>query len=675
MDKRIDLGSLSAELASASAAMSALLQASKVGPAWQPTSSWVSEVALLNPECDLLLESLVAAEARGHAMRARLIEEPEEPHASEMARATEGIRDAEALLKRVREESLDTPRDYAALARLPGVKSTFDLADVMSEIRRLSQQEDPDGEMLLDKKARQHADRWAVADTPMWQREYLKYLGEHRAQLKQPLSEAWKLVRSLVYESLSWQRERLKRIVESFQQDVERRVQCFLNVLVPSSERARCRAILIRAGEVARAEEHARSVASAIATWGALADLRGLAVLSSPSLTDEDRQLCQMWSGRGANRDYDRARCESARRAELAMLRVYSRTEGRAEDLSDLQRTRGWDERWKCADIGLSRGWVDIKNSRKSYTSPESYSEYCVPQFKRDRCGQDVIVSGVLSPYFGDSGEALLWLGETSEATIQALVNRVSSDYLTFARSHDGAELIPPWLFDYPSSLYLERNRLIEHVRAEEFSWPCMPCPVSLAVLVRSEVAASGQGDLWDEVRHLRTRLTCSEHHTRPLLFLHVIDRYCATARAGRAFPAAALKEIFGPVEDAPLGVLDPLCTISALIEVLCRVSARNVRLGAEFTAFKLTGLNTLRGLTPSGEWRTIVAYCGGWRRARTGAMVRCGKNPLFLGEDDPCRRCGRLACSVCGFCMANCPECKPRQEAYLGGWVDGPVV
>jgi hypothetical protein len=41
---------------------------------------------------------------------------------------------------------------------------------------------------------------------------------------------------------------------------------------------------------------------------------------------------------------------------------------------------------------------------------------------------------------------------------------------------------------------------------------------------------------------------------------------------------------------------------------------------------------------------------------------VRCGQNPLFLGQNEPCGECGKLVCHECGYCSERCPLCSPRQ-------------
>src|SRR5687768_16514665 len=100
------------------------------------------------------------------------------------------------------------------------------------------------------------------------------------------------------------------------------------------------------------AAEVARSEADVLRNvWTAAAKVGRYAHQPSPSLDDTDWLLVRDWAGTGRGEDDFRfGAMASARRAELAALRVYRRLYGDAEDLSVLQQLRPTDLRWRCAD-------------------------------------------------------------------------------------------------------------------------------------------------------------------------------------------------------------------------------------------------------------------------------------------------------------------------------------
>jgi hypothetical protein len=427
-----------------------------------------------------------------------------------------------------------------------------------------------------------------------------------------------------------------------------------------------------------------------------------------PSFEEPDRLLAKNWARAFKGSDFDIGAMESARRAELVALDIYRSIYGEAEDLSILYQVARSDARWKIADIAAGGRWIDIKNARRSYSSPHSYSEQRIKRLKLDEQKQPVAVSGFLSPYL-PNGEPVIWLGELTAQGIENLRTVFETDYLKLDLSDncfegsgsDGGTLrIPPWLFDYPSECYAERDAALQVGKSADFILPRSQCPLWFLVLTDRVSQSSPNAPLQEQAIALSRRIKARSAPTRPMLFLHVLDVFCQSVRGRKTFPAKELREIvfpmievnpaempscmvisdFGessfsaesliagkfPDQTIPLGVVDPLETVKELIDVLEKVAATCAERTTTFTSFKLAGSGVLRGKLSAGNWQTIFAYCGGWRRIASG-VTKCGQCPIYLGRNDACESpiCGKLVCNKCGYCYKKCRYCAPRQADW----------
>lgn len=405
--------------------------------------------------------------------------------------------------------------------------------------------------------------------------------------------------------------------------------------------------------------------------------------LTTPALTASDLKLCDYWAnslGGSANRVQQML---SARLSERAALVLYNQIDGTAEDLSIGQITGTSDGLWRLADIRTHRGLIDIKNARRSFSSPNSYSEWCVPRFKSDRHLHDVIVSAVLSNYVRagcrDDGPRL-WLGETTRLTIESLASEFDSGVLEVAIDPTRLAFLPPWLFEYPDSFYSAPHKVIETLRSPGFDWPeswsSIPeCVLagSDSTLARAIARLNTVPSLDAEVDLLRRRFPFAWAPTRPRLFLHVLDRFCRCVARNEDFPAQALRIALFSSNSflsiiTPLGCLDPLEIIYQLLSVLADIVAKCEDLAKyQFTQFRLQGTGILQARRKFGKWYTVYAYCGGWLRTDHGQSVRCGNNPIYAGANPWCESCGHLICNRCGYCSSPsyCTSCKPRQEKW----------
>jgi hypothetical protein len=251
------------------------------------------------------------------------------------------------------------------------------------------------------------------------------------------------------------------------------------------------------------------------------------------------------------------------------------------------------------------------------------------------------------------------------------------TDYLRLDFSRNAMTRIPPWLFDYPPECYSERNAAIAAVRSPGFVLPRSDCPLGLLVLIGRVAHLPTENQLPEESLALSRRMADGAMPTRPVLFLHVLDRFCRAARERQPFPADTLRRILyspdsramaGYADDTtPLAVLDPLHAVKELLDVLESVARTCAERAVAFTAFRLAGVGVFQGRRNAGNWQTIFAYCGGWRKLANGGMVKCGRSPLFLGQNEACNgiNCGKLICDQCGYCSEACALCAPRQAAW----------
>ena len=130
------------------------------------------------------------------------------------------------------------------------------------------------------------------------------------------------------------------------------------------------------------------------------------ATVDIPNLNAQDIQLALKWypgilqqfSVRGFNKDVliENDDCElkrvlSARAAEKSVMEFYQRYGHHVEDVSIHQFTSESPD-WKEYDLKINGLSLDVKNSRRSKQSPDSYVEHCVPSFKRDRGNQEVTI-------------------------------------------------------------------------------------------------------------------------------------------------------------------------------------------------------------------------------------------------------------------------------------------
>ena len=162
-----------------------------------------------------------------------------------------------------------------------------------------------------------------------------------------------------------------------------------------------------------------------------------------PTLTEPDIQLVSVWNQSvhsNLNRQsiienygkyWKLGRLLSARSAEKVAAEFYGNYGKTVRDISITQIDENPQSDWKLYDLDVEGVPVDVKNSRAYKNGENRYSEYCIPQFKRDRKNQEVTIAGVFSPYLWPR-EILkptrysryfrvVFLGETNRAKLEKL--------------------------------------------------------------------------------------------------------------------------------------------------------------------------------------------------------------------------------------------------------------
>jgi hypothetical protein len=529
----------------------------------------------------------------------------------------------------------------------------------------------------LEAEARRHLARIAHPGTDFWRAEFDKFIAPYDADLKAAVA---------CFQKRIAEAHHARRQLESLHDETLERG--FESKLVPAVATIAELVDIARRtmAEVRGAWQREGEAAGAIrAVWQG-AQRRKQTLFRQPKcLGEADLALVAQWGAGRRTEGYWMRAMEAARGAELIALDIYRELRGNAEDLSVQQILQPGDSRWRLADIKASTDLIDVKNAMRSFSSRRRYSEHHVRRLKQDDSRRNVVISGFLSPYpqeghpghGPDEDQMVCWLGETSLGAIEQMKREFESDRLQLDLPTTRTTLVPPWLFDYPGQVYSERDDALARVCAAAFAFPRIACPVGAVVMAGRVPPPQGNDQLAEEAYALSQRRCKLGYVSRPVLYLHVLDRFCRSLVAATPFPAGVLRDIIFPpdsgalrgVADAsiPLGVLDPVEIVSELVDVLAKVSTHCSLSGHGFTRFKLTGKNLLRGCRRNGTWQTLLAYCGGWKKLNGGREVKCGRNPLFIGQSEVClaEGCGYLICDRCGHCRAECPNCAKRQERW----------
>lgn len=409
-------------------------------------------------------------------------------------------------------------------------------------------------------------------------------------------------------------------------------------------------------------------------------------------LSEQDCDLCLLWSGNqqthsGDGRTlinvlgyYEAARLSSARAAELAAAEYYRALDFMVEDVSILQ-LGGVDCRWKDFDLFVDSRPIDVKNSRRSFSNPDTYVEHCVPKFKNDRQSKkEVVIVGVLSnwvrddPFLPEIRTDALVLGELRHSEFEKLLDWLQvrfGDVIDYVATKE-ASFRPGWQFEYPPEHYPGHSSARAHVQNVMSLLDVggiEPCEIPLWFL---PLAAANQS--LEKLQLPATKATIAQDMlsiesgpgiSRPALYLYVMSAFLKMMSLGRATDALAkaLDEMLfvGHIKTSrdqyPVGLADPQRYVFCLIAAMQQIGAAVHRHGRKLTSFALRHPAILKGRLENGEWITLLAYCGGWFQSK----YKCGTIPLVYGTHSLCEECSHLICSRCDYCSHNCSFSQNR--------------
>lgn len=429
-----------------------------------------------------------------------------------------------------------------------------------------------------------------------------------------------------------------------------------------------------------------------------------------PKLTREDYELCGAWANqtRSACQAFDALtsrigtyksmRLVSARAAELFLINGFRKLGFDVIDVSIGQLSKG--RSWRTHDIEVSGHSVDVKNARRSISTPNSYSEFCVPEFKKNRVtGEEVSIAAVLSDFEKDDsvnrrGEAkVTYLGNTSASTLMLLQRIASSE--SEGRLEIGpfsSHTTPGWVFEYPDCFYENRrraingiNEILRHPDVPRVTLPSFLYPFSSHWPSREPLPGG------TELAELVRRVGKHTEYSRPGAVLAGLIHFVNSACGEGEFDVQSLYALMLPPTTAaismalkvnvaltnkrgsmrrmtetqtmfPFGRLDLEKYFVTFMEALNTAWGYCGRVARPFSQFRIVNASILQGKVGSGgRWKTLIAYCGGKYQSGPFKGVLCGNSPLVAGNHDWCG-CGKLICDKCGYCSHHCEQRRERQ-------------
>ena len=423
-----------------------------------------------------------------------------------------------------------------------------------------------------------------------------------------------------------------------------------------------------------------------------------LQVYYSPELVQSyidpcDEELAKRWLPKNTiHQDKRLAQMLSARIAEKVAQNFYRKSRHDVKDIA-ITQVDGSSEEWRKCDILLDNNIsIDVKNARNPVKNKIRYIEYCVPEYKYDRRGDEIVIAGVFSPYLrlnqirgieSISGNVkdIYFLGETTNSVVRALQTSFSG--LKFhvdiqTHRHLGNRdiiILPPWVFDYPDDYYREQNSGRSKLR--EFGYDKYPLPQlwmngfnPLPALIACKLAIPEEWSMLNNEqlsfieklkRHDQNRIKL------PVLYLsiltHFLEKVTSDASSLSYSPNIYFPLLYRPGNFTnPIGIFDPLNLIEDLIRTLQLVWDNRSQVPWEtIDTYRFTGLGLLVGKKHNGEPITILAYCGG----TIPGKGKCGHSPLVVGKNKTCPN-GKLVCEICSFCCEKCWGNRTENEDQI---------
>ena len=421
----------------------------------------------------------------------------------------------------------------------------------------------------------------------------------------------------------------------------------------------------------------------------------------TPIPTDADIRLAWLWKdGSSAEKEIqirhaplpdlrnntnpDWERMLSARVAEKAALEYYSSRGRLVDDISITQLDPGNDGMYKKGDLRVDLQLIDVKNARvarnRDAAAPQHYVEQCLPRFKAERNGSQVLILGTLSDLL--SSESIL----AGAGTVRILGTVSQTDITELKRHFDiGGQLsfsfnrydnfkkkwllfLPSWAYSYLDSLYQPRDLLLSELfsfdRAQILEIThAAPLPFALANGKTSfdRFSSDTNNPAWEKsfCDTLVAWVSDGKHqHALPFLFASILNHFIRMTQGNSEdivgfSPQNYRKFLFIPGHPQfPLLIYDPLETINSMINNLDilwkhnRLALRDYRIFTLRNALILKAYKSKEDSIPT----TLISYCGGLMSNGSA----CGYYPLIAGKHEPSPDGHYLKCPKCGFCSSK---------------------
>ncbi|WP_040259140.1 S1 domain-containing protein [Pseudomonas massiliensis] len=415
-----------------------------------------------------------------------------------------------------------------------------------------------------------------------------------------------------------------------------------------------------------------------------------------PELDQADENIAQHWAGEREN-DALLAKMLSARGAERAAKKFYESAGCHVEDIS-IKQLGGSSDDWITHDLLVDSSIsIDVKNARRPVNGQRFYVEHTVARFKLDRKDKQVRIAGILSPYLSlnyvrKPGNAsfrvgnLIFLGETSRESMGQLADLFGTS--TFEVTRDYERTVPNWVFSYPQTWYRALRQAVsrftlecewpveqawEHVLNESERTTAIPALCLAGKPLPAILSSSLRG--WQQGFYARLQQLLRGTPSLPMVFLGVLTDFLEQLKNHTPdfSPDDYFPLLFAKDMSYPVGAIDPLGLVRGLIGTLSILwNNREATDLNALSSFRFSGLGLLQGREKNRtSWKTIVAYCGGMAYQMDsdghvmldadGAPVqtkgKCGNAPLIIGVAANCMTCGKLVCSLCGFCSLDCQK------------------
>lgn len=421
------------------------------------------------------------------------------------------------------------------------------------------------------------------------------------------------------------------------------------------------------------------------------------------NLSDDDWDVARLWLNEAEKENnFELARMISARGAEKA-AKIYYESLGfsvidTAITQNDLYTNQNSTAEWKLFDLHLDEKiGIDVKNARPPINS-NFYNEHCVPRFKEDRHKEEVIITGVVSPYiqlllYEDrkqpeitipsksylSDDYITILGEISFSKINTLEHEFSDPNFSIVPSQINKHFIPEWMFEFSSTFYLDRNNILEEFKKlSKQSHPSYkeceileiyPIPIYLLLGIKLSTEWENTLKPWQIAfyNNLSNKVNLDTKISLPFLYLSILKHfhYMLTNESDNiSYDPNEYKQLLYVDDsiDRPLGIFDMKYIINTFIEDLSRLWSSPAKSKIKnFISFRFDRKGLLQGkeLLTDRQYTTIMAYCGGFIPKKG----TCGKKPLLIGIEKTCSHCLKLICSSCDFCSKNCQRINNRDK------------